>query len=186
MNLIGNGRKLFSYMINTASSHLEPLLYAIYINNLYNELVNCKFLRYADDLKLYRPIHGPEDAELLQQDLQRVLDWCHRNVMTLNTKKCEMISFSRRSVSNMMKKECRIGDQRLRRVHVVKNLGVLLDDKLTFEPQINQVISRAKFTLGFIKCQSREFDCPYVSKSLYCALVPPFLEYCSVIWDPVF
>ena len=39
--------------------------------------------------------------------------------------------------------------------------------------------------LGFVKRQAKEFQCPYVTKSLYCALVRPLLEYCSVVWDLV-
>ena len=40
--------------------------------------------------------------------------------------------------------------------------------------------------LGFVKHQAKEYECPCVTKSLYCALVRPLLEYNSVVWDPIF
>ena len=40
--------------------------------------------------------------------------------------------------------------------------------------------------LGFVKRQAQAFDCPFVTKALYCALVRPLLEYASIVWDPVF
>lgn len=44
--------------------------------------------------------------------------------------------------------------------------------------------SKASCILGFVKRQSREFLCPYVTKALYCSLVRSTLEYCSVVWSP--
>ena len=35
-------------------SHLGPILFALYVNDLCNVLVNCEFLFYADDLKIFK------------------------------------------------------------------------------------------------------------------------------------
>lgn len=69
---------------------------------------------------------------------------------------------------------------------MVKDLGVVLDERMTFKAHLNQVVARAKCTLGLMKRLAKDFDCPYVTRSLYCALVRPTLEYCSIVWDPVF
>lgn len=37
---------------------------------------------------------------------------------------------------------------------------------------------------GFVKRRVRELNNPHLSKSLYCALVQPILEYASVVWAP--
>lgn len=167
-------------------SHLGPLLFAIFVNDLCEVFNDCEFLLYADDLKIFRHISSADDTISLQRNLQAVDVWCKRNGMTLNVSKCECISFTRRHQQNTHVHEYRIGDQCLRRVATVKDLGVVLDSGMTFKPHINQVVSRASSMLGFVKRQSKCFSCPYVTKSLYCALVRPLLEYASVVWDPVF
>ena len=64
---------------------------------------------------------------------------------------------------------------------MVNDLGVLLDEKPTFKAHINQVAQRSKAIWAFVKRQAKDFNCPYVAKALYCALVRSKLEYCSVI-----
>lgn len=167
-------------------SHLGPLFFAIFVDDLCDVLEDCDFLFYADDLKIFRQISSTSDAALLEQNIERILSWCRRNGMSLNVAKCEVISFTRRHRDNRTLWHYKIDGQDLKRVEVVKDLGVLLDDGLTFKQHINQVVARGKCALGFIKRQAKEFDCPYVTKSLYCSLVRPLVEYASVIWDPHF
>ena len=72
-------------------SHLGPLLFALFINDLCTVLIDSEFLFYADDLKIYRSISSNHDADALQRDLTRIRSWCDRNAMTLNVNKCEVI-----------------------------------------------------------------------------------------------
>ena len=66
----------------------------------------------------------------------------------------------------------------------MKDLGIIMDNKMTFKAHINQVVSRAKSALGLVKRFVKGFYCPYVTKSLYTSLVRPVLEYASVVWSP--
>ena len=67
--------------------------------------------------------------------------------------------------------------------HII-DLGILLDHKLNMNANIDFLTSKARQILGFIKRQARSFNDPYITKSLYCALVRPILEYCCVSWNP--
>jgi hypothetical protein len=78
----------------------------------------------------------------------------------------------------------RIGIDELKRVDVIRDLGVLFEERLCFKKQIDHVVSKSSMILGFIKRQSKEFQCPYVTKALYCSLVRSILEYSHVIWYP--
>ena len=162
-------------------SHFEPLLFSLFINDLCDELVESEFLLYADDLKLYRKMTSLHDAAALQRDLDRVNNWCQRNAMQLNVAKCETITFTRRAVPDLVTVDYAITSQRLRRVNNVKDLGIHIDSRLTFKPQVNHVVSWGKSMLGFMKRLSRVFNCPHVTKSLYCSLVRPLLEYAAVV-----
>lgn len=163
-------------------SHLGPLLFCVFIDDLLNELDDS--VAFADDIKVFRVINDSNDTLMLQQELDKVVKWCAANRMELNVSKCEVITFSRRNKDNQIHFNYQINATELRRVQLVRDLGIWLDDKCDMNAQVNQVVSKAKLILGFVKRQSREFRCPYVTKSLYCALVRSILEYCSVVWDP--
>lgn len=53
---------------------------------------------------------------------------------------------------------------RLNRVSEVKDLGIILDEKLSFKPQISSTIDKASRQLGFIFKVAREFVDPLCLK----------------------
>lgn len=64
-------------------SHLGPLFFVVFINDLINRL-SCNCLLYVDDLRIYSNITRVENANKLQRDLDCVNDWCTQNRMFLN------------------------------------------------------------------------------------------------------
>jgi hypothetical protein len=64
----------------------------------------------------------------------------------------------------------------LKRIDEIKDLGVIMDGKMSFLPHIEAIISKSSRMLGFIKRISRDFRDPYTQKTLYTSLVRPNLE----------
>lgn len=81
-------------------SILRPLLFIMFINDLVFDLSSCSGL--ADDLKIYRIINDISDCILLQRDLTKVDAWCTRTKMTLNIRKCEVMSVTNRSIHKII------------------------------------------------------------------------------------
>ena len=54
-------------------------------------MVSSMLYMFADDTKLYHRIRTPQDYILLQQDLERLVDWCDRWQMSLNMDKCHVM-----------------------------------------------------------------------------------------------
>ena len=49
---------------------------------------------FADDIKIIgktRPTHAREDQTMIQDDINRIVDWCEEWLMFLNTEKCKVI-----------------------------------------------------------------------------------------------
>lgn len=72
-------------------SHLGPLLFILFINDLKEVFRNSRFLTYPDDLKIFRTIGNGQDVEKLQDDLSRFEWWCSANRMRLNIAKCLLV-----------------------------------------------------------------------------------------------
>jgi len=66
---------------------------------------------------------------------------------------------------------------------VVKDLGVIVDELLTFDPHINNVVSRASSRVGvlFKGFSSRS---PVLLVKAFVTYVRPILEYASNVWNP--
>src|SRR5271170_5517985 len=74
-------------------SVLGPLLFLIYINDLPDK-IKSKCRLFADDSLIYRKILTELDYLKLQQDLDKVFDWCKKWHMKLNLDKCEHMQVS--------------------------------------------------------------------------------------------
>jgi hypothetical protein len=179
---ISNQINVFSSV--SQGSHIGPLLFLLFINDLCYGLKHSQFLLYADDLKMFKKINNINDSKLLQIDLEYINNWCKNNKMELNVKKCEFITFSKKLAQNRIETTYNLGNVSLNKIQVVRDLGVLFDSDLNFKKQVDHVISKASMMLGFIKRQSKDFKCPYVTKALYCSLVRSVIEYANIIWYP--
>ena len=65
----------------------------------------------------------------------------------------------------------------------IRDLGVLIDSKLTFKAHINNIIHKAFIRLRLILKCFRSRDKRILTRA-YCTYVRPILEYCSPVWSP--
>ena len=76
----------------------------------------------------------------------------------------------------------KISSETVNRVHTSKSLGVIIDDKLKWEDQIDSISKKVSCRIGAIKLIK-----PYVPKKclsqVYNALVQPYFDYCSLVWQ---
>lgn len=52
--------------------HLFPLLFSLFVNGITKAVPNCKFLMFADDLKLFRKAGSEADCVALQNELDSI------------------------------------------------------------------------------------------------------------------
>lgn len=164
-------------------THLGPLFFVLMINDLITFIMSPNDLLFADDNKLYARISCIKDCRRLQENIDSVNKWCMLNKLFLNIEKCEVMTFTRQ-LSGGILHQYKIGSKDLTRVTTKLDLGVFFDQKLNFIQDIDRRIAKAYGMMGFVIRCSKEFDDPYVTKSLYCCFVRPILEYASEVWCP--
>jgi hypothetical protein len=163
-------------------SHLGPILFILYINDIKTCFRHSRFLVYADDIKIFAEVASERDAMNMQTDLNRLHLYCSANELYINVSKCCSISFTRsRSPLNF---DYSIDQQFLKRCSLVKDLGVTLDAKMTFKAHTDNIVGNALGKLGYIMRISKPFKSTDTLKVLFFTYIRTCLEYASVVWNP--
>lgn len=120
-------------------SVLGPLLFSLYINDLPEQLRHCRIHMYADDVQLY--LNSPhlflsEGVSKVNCDLDRVYNWALTNKLYLNPKKSKCIIISNKPKLIRINSPVLIGNQQIELVSSSKNLGITLNDTLTWNNHV--------------------------------------------------
>lgn len=137
---------------------------------------------YADDLKFYCSVTDSSNA--LQSDLDRLVSWCEKNYLKLNVNKCKKMVFYKRQVP--FHTEYKISGATLESVLKFNDLGVVFDKDLSFNSHVDQIVAKSLRLLGFIKRNTRHMTDTRAISLLYNSLIRSILEYCSIIWSPIY
>jgi hypothetical protein len=109
-------------------------------------------------------------------------DWSKMWNMDFNPTKCKILTVTRRS--RKVQFDYSLNGTPLEHVGTFTDLGVVVDEKLSFSPHVEQLISKCNKMCGFIK-RSIGFTVPsHVKFCLYQALCLSHLDYCSPVWSP--
>ena len=82
----------------------------------------------------------------------------------------------------------KLGHESLELVKTTKDLGITVNDDVSWGKHIAKITAKANRTLGLIKrrtnCQDQTVEDQTVRKLLYLTLVRPQLEFSSELWSP--
>jgi len=104
---------------------------------------------YADDVKLYSVIQTEQDASELQSSLDALVAWSDLWQLTISSKKSAVLCLGQTHID-----QCYVIKQNnVSLVSEIRDLGILIDDKLTMSQHICALVKKAQTRASLIfKC----------------------------------
>ena len=124
-------------------SILGPLLFSIFINDLFYFIKDAQLLNFADDNTIATFSNSVDDLITdIQKESENVIDWFRSNEMVVNRDKAQSI------VINRLEKwkdsyEFIIDNHKIDSENSVTLLGIKIDDKLNFEKHVTALYQKA-------------------------------------------
>ena len=157
-------------------SVLGPVLFVIFINDL-PDAVRSVVRIFADDTKMYGRAMTPEDVAEIQADIDKLSNWSDDWQLKFNTGKCSVMHLGHNNAKTTYNmKDNNDVRKDLKESEIEKDLGVHVDNKLSFHHHVDEATKKANRILGLIKRTFISRDV-MIMKKLYTTMVRPILEY---------
>lgn len=163
---------------------LGPILFTVYIDNLFSQTKAGKVLSFADDtVIIYKSDNWYNLKIETENNLNIIKDWFDSRLLTINFNKTKYVAFSsfETSIPNY---DLVIGTNLIRPVKEIKYLGIFLDAHLRWDKQTAYLIKK----LRCILYRFREIQVHFDIKQkiiIYQSLVEPHLRYGIIGWGSV-
>lgn len=182
--------KLTDHQFQTQSSvpqgsHCGPFLF----NIMSSDITNCTKdtpnfqLMYADDVKFYATINNLEDQLTLQRSIDKLHNWSIQNKIKLNSAKTYVVSYTMKK-RTYINSRYYLSNEIITKVKEMRDLGVLFDDKLTFDNHIAMLANKASRITAMAYKFAKEISMPSINMKIIQTYLVPILEYASVVWYP--
>ena len=157
-------------------SILGPLLFNIYMNDIFWFTPDIQIANYADDSTPYATSKDIESLlDILEKNTEILMLWFKQNYMKSNNDKCHLLISSPDDVT------IKIGCEEINNDKNVKLLGVTIDHKLNFSEHVKILCKKASIKLHALARVSK-----YMSSNKLRIIMKSFIEsqfgYCPLIW----
>ncbi len=161
-------------------SHLGPVLFVLFINDLPNA-VNLTTEIYADDTLLHHAQRKTDTSSAhLQEGVNGAEHWALAWHGRFGHAKTKMMTLCGRTTS-IAPAPLFIEGSPIDAVTYHRHLGILISSALTWTDHIKSVIKNASKRAGLLRWMARKMS-PAVLSKLYIHYVRPLMEYGSPVW----
>ena len=168
-------------------SVLGPLLFLIYVNDIYKSSKIFHFITYADDTTLFVTLNYMSytstiipSEEIINQELNSLCMWLNSNRLSLNTSKTKCMVFQKANRRNFQLR-LKINDTPLEFVETFNFLGIILDHHLTFKPHIENIAKKISKTSCMLS-KLKHFLPENSLKTIFNSLISSYLNYGIFCW----
>ena len=163
-------------------SVLGPVLFVYFINDMPTVTEEDMNL-FADDAKAFKEILTKQDHNDLQTCINALVQWSIKWGMGFNGCKCKVMHQGKNNPRYPYTISDGIKTHNLEETVCEKDLGVYVDNALSFEDHVNLTVKKARRSAGML-LRSIEFKTPYILVPLFKSLVRSIIEYANPVWCP--
>jgi len=159
-------------------SVVGPLLFLTYINDIV-KASNFNIVLYADDINLH--ISGKKHEILektINYELKKIDHWVRANKLCIKYSKTNFMLMNNHKNINF---SVSINHHPISKQSSLKYLGVILDDKLNWKPQIEKLVTQLSTSCAML-FKLKHYTNISVFKSVYFALLHSYLTYSILNW----
>ena len=161
-------------------SLLGPRLFSIYVEDFPLCTSQGEIELYADDTTAYCAGNSIDEVHVsLEKMLKDIQCWCTRHKLTIHTGKTKVLLINRQKFIGPLN-ELKFGDTPIEYVAEAKCLGVTLDQKLSWRPQINYVTK--SFNAKVKRLKSMKYLQKAFLEEIYFKTIIPSVTYCLAAW----
>ena len=162
-------------------SILGPILFDIFINDLFLWINKADLYNFADDNTLSS--FGdtiPELIEILEKESENAIKWYYDNDMIANAKKFQGIILNKNGRYNELY-DFKIGGFTIKSKNHVELLGIEIDFKLNFNMYISKICKKAGGQLNTL-CRYNKFIDFDEKKTLIESFIQSNFNFCPLVW----
>lgn len=161
-------------------SILGPLLFILYINHIPACLKHCVAKMFADDTLVYVISDRIDEAtQKINEDLNILYERLCQNKLKLNVNKTKVMIICNKNIDKNSV-NIHINGTRLKIENEIKYLGNIIDDKLKFDKNINNVCKKVGQKCNVLSRLRHEMNLNQ-KLTIYKSIVEPHFSYCSSI-----
>ena len=161
-------------------SILGPLLFNIFINDLFLAVGDQDLCNFADDNTLYRCRRSLDEAQCeIENHSIMIINWFEINGMKMNPEKWHVIILGNTKIDDDF--TVQIGNASITPESEVTLLGITLDNKLDFTSHISKICKGATNKINALLRIAKHLTMPQ-KKQLVNAFFYSHFNYCPLVW----
>lgn len=173
-------------------SILGPLLFLIYVNDMYTVSDEFEFIKYADDTTLIsrmvpsksnRANNRDSTSERLNHELQKITDWLAVNKLSLNVSKTNymLFHFRQRHMAGCDIPRLLINGTEINLIDEFNFLGLTIDKHMSWSAHIKKISNKISRILGVMNRLKRIL--PHKAlKLMYTSLISSHFQFGITTW----
>ena len=160
-------------------SVLGPLLFHVYLNDLFMFLEETEICNYADDTTIYACGPNIENVIMhLENDALKITEWFPNNFMKLNEDKCHLMIFGAKGSNEI---SITIGETCVKESTEENLLGITFDQSLSFKQHVRALCKKTGQKLHALARISRYMDTEKLQQLMRAFILSQF-SYCPLVW----